>query len=84
MVVSSLIILGVALTVIGTVMLLLSFRPDERKGKSEHRGLGVIFIGPIPLIFGGGRKAFMVFLALASLIAILLLAASTSPSVIGW
>jgi uncharacterized protein (TIGR00304 family) len=84
MVAFSLIILGLTLTAVGTVMLLLSLRLDKRESKSEHRGLGVILIGPIPFIFGGVRKAFMVVFALVALLVILGLAVSTNPSVIGW
>jgi len=84
MVAFPLIILGLTLTAVGTVILLHSLQLDKRESKSEHRGLGVILVGPIPFIFGGVRKAFMVIFALVALLLILVLAMSTNPSVIGW
>jgi len=79
-----LILLGLTLTTVGTVILLHSLQLDKRDSKSEHRGLGVIFVGPIPFIFGGVRRAYMVVFALVALLLILVLALSTNPSVIGW
>jgi len=76
-------ILGLALTAVGTVMLLLSFRPTERGEKLEHRGAGVIFIGPIPIVFGGRGKWTLIGVAVAA-IALLLVVASMNPDIIGW
>lgn len=76
-------ILGLALTAVGTVMLLLSFRPTERGEKLEHRGAGVIFIGPIPIGFGGRGRWAVIGVAVAA-IALLLVVASMNPDIIGW
>lgn len=79
-----LLVFGLSLTAIGMVMLLLSLRPrDGRKGL-EHRGAAVIFLGPIPIVFGGkGRWTFM-GVAVAAVIALLLVVASMNPDLIGW
>ena len=76
-------ILGLALTAVGTVMLLLSFRPTERGEKLEHRGAGVIFIGPIPIVFGGRGRWTLIGVAVAAVV-LLLVVASMNPDIIGW
>ena len=76
-------ILGLALTAVGTTMLLLSFRPTERGEELEHRGAGVIFIGPIPIVFGGRGRWTLIGVAVAA-IALLLVVASMNPDIIGW
>lgn len=81
---SPLLVLGLALTAIGTIILLLSLRPREREGDVEHRGFGVILIGPIPIIFGSNKRWFVIGIAAAAMIALLLLAASMYPDLIGW
>lgn len=79
-----LLVLGLALTAMGTIMLLLSFRPREGRGDVEHRGVGVLFIGPIPIVFGGSKRWFVIGIAVAAVVALLLLAASMNPDLIGW
>ena len=76
-------IFGLVLTAVGTVMLLLSFRPTERGEKLEHRGAGVIFIGPIPIVFGGRGRWTLIGVAVAA-IALLLVVASMNPDIVGW
>ena len=76
-------IFGLVLTAVGTVMLLLSFRPTGRGEKLEHRGAGVIFIGPIPIVFGGRGRWAVIGVAVAA-IALLLVVASMNPDIIGW
>ena len=79
-----LLVLGLALTAVGTVMVLLSFRPRDREGDVEHRGVGVIFIGPIPIVFGGKGRWIYIGIAVAAVIALLLAAAAMNPDLIGW
>lgn len=76
--------LGLTLMAAGSIMLILSFRSGDPRKSIEHRGMGVIFIGPIPIIFGGSKKWFVVGIALAAVIAVLLLAASLQPNLFGW
>lgn len=77
-------VLGLALTAVGTAMVLLSFRPRDREGEVEHRGIGVIFIGPIPIVFGGKGRWVYIGIAVAAMIALLLVAAAMNPDLIGW
>ena len=79
-----LLVLGLAMTAIGTALILLSFRPRDRKGDVDHRGVGVIFIGPIPIVFGGKGRWVYIGIAVVAVIVLLLLAASMSPDLIGW
>ncbi|RLI08315.1 hypothetical protein DRO42_06610, partial [Candidatus Bathyarchaeota archaeon] len=46
--------------------------------------VGVIFIGPIPIVFGGDRRWLVIGVAVAAVIAVVLLAASMYPDLIGW
>lgn len=57
-------LLGVIIAVVGIVLIaigaLLVSRdtPDESKARTESKG--VIFIGPIPIVWGLGRRGWMV------------------------
>jgi len=77
-------VLGLAMAAIGTVMLFLSFRPRERRGRVEHGEVGVVFIGPIPIVFNGRGKWALVGVAVAAVIALLFLGASVRPDLIRW
>jgi len=76
--------LGLSITAIGIVMLILSFRPARRKGEAIRRGVGVVFIGPLPIVFGGSKKLVLIGMAAALAMALLLLIAYTNPSMVGW
>lgn len=75
-------VLGMALAAIGTIMLFLSFRPRERRERVERGGVGVVFIGPIPIIFGGRSRWALVGVAVSVVIALLILVASMRPNLI--
>lgn len=77
-------LLGFSLTAVGTVMFLLSFRQSDGRDGSEHRGAGVIFIGPIPIIIGGKGRLAVLGVVVISLIALMLMVASIFPNIIGW
>ncbi|MCW3991268.1 MAG: DUF131 domain-containing protein [Candidatus Bathyarchaeota archaeon] len=77
-------VLGLAMAAIGTVMLFLSFRPRERRGRMGHEGVRVVFIGPIPIVFGGRGRWALVGVAVAAVIALLFLGASVRPDLIRW
>jgi uncharacterized protein (TIGR00304 family) len=76
--------LGLALMAAGSIMLILSFQSGEPRKSVEYRGMGVIFIGPLPIVLGSSKKWFVVGIALAAVIAVLLLAASMQPNLFGW
>ncbi|KON30863.1 hypothetical protein AC482_02620 [miscellaneous Crenarchaeota group-15 archaeon DG-45] len=76
-------VLGLSMAAIGTVMLFLSFRPREGRERFEHGGMGVIFIGPLPIALGGRGRWVLVGMAIA-VVTILFLVASARPDLIGW
>jgi uncharacterized protein (TIGR00304 family) len=77
-------LLGFSLTAVGTVMLFLSFRRSGGSDGFEHRGAGVIFIGPIPIILGGKGKLAILWVLVVAVIALMLMIASMFPDIIGW
>ncbi len=46
--------LGLAMTGLGTILLLLSFKPRDEGEDAGYRSSGVIFLGPILIVFGAG------------------------------
>jgi uncharacterized protein (TIGR00304 family) len=77
-----LLFLGFAMTVVGAYMVYLSLRAHP--GEVESKGLGIIFIGPIPIILGGSRKWIVAALGVTALLMIFMLTKSMDPSLIGW
>ncbi len=57
-------LLGIVIAVVGVVVVAIGVllvsrdTPDESKPRTESKG--VIFIGPIPIVWGLGRKGWMV------------------------
>jgi uncharacterized protein (TIGR00304 family) len=76
--------LGLAMTFVGAILVLLSFRPREERGVAETRAAGVVFIGPIPIVFGGKGKWTLVFIALAIVVALLIATVAAQPGIVGW
>ena len=76
-------ILGLAMTGLGTIMFLLSLRKNEEGMNIEQRTAGVIFIGPIPILFGGRGKWVIIGITAALIITLITLAAIMQPDLIG-
>jgi uncharacterized protein (TIGR00304 family) len=76
--------LGLAMTFVGAILVLMSFRPRDERGSVETRTAGVIFIGPIPIVFSGKGKWTLVFIALAIVVALLIAAVAAQPDIVGW
>jgi uncharacterized protein (TIGR00304 family) len=76
--------LGLAMTGLGVLMLLLSFRSTEERGEVEHSATGVVFIGPIPIVFGGKGKWTMIGIAVSLVVILLIALAVFQPDLIGW
>lgn len=76
--------LGLAMTGLGTILILLSFRKRGGRENVEKGAAGVIFIGPIPIVFGGRGKWVMVGITTAILTALLIAVAIVQPDLIGW
>lgn len=64
-------------------MLLLSFRSTEERGEAEHRAAGVVFIGPIPIVFGGKGRWAAIGAASVLVVVLLIALATFQPNLIG-
>ena len=76
--------LGLAMTFVGTILVLLSFRPRDERGSIDTKTAGVIFIGPIPIVFGGKGKWTLIGIALAIVVALLIAAVAAQPDIVRW
>lgn len=69
--------IGFGLTVIGVLVALAAvilMITSGKKGEGRVRGGGILFIGPIPIIFGSDRESVKVIILLAiALIAIIVI-----------
>ena len=74
--------LGLIMTIAGAVMVYLSLR--ARPSEVQSKGMGVIFIGPIPLVIGGSRKWVLAALGVAAVIMVVMIARAAEPNLIGW
>ena len=71
--------LGLAMMGLGVFLVLLSIWPRDERGVIENRSVGVIFIGPIPLVLGGSRKWVFAAILGASIVGLLLAVALIGP-----
>lgn len=76
--------LGLTITGLGIVMVLLSLREEKDEERIRHGTMGVIFIGPIPIVFGGRGKLILVGIAIAVVISLLLMVIASQSALIGW
>ena len=74
--------LGLAMTGIGTILLLLNFKPRNEGDEGELRSTGIIFLGPIPLAFGGRGMWAIVGIAIVVMIFIFVAAAIAQPEIL--
>ena len=72
--------IGLAMTGIGTILLLLSFKPRD---EGELRSTGIIFLGPNPLAFKGRGMWAIVGIATLVMIFIFVAAAMAQPEILG-
>ena len=75
-------LIGLAMTLVGAYMVYLSLR--AKPGEVQAKGMGIIFIGPIPIILGGSRKWILAAIGVTALVMFLMLTKSLNPSLIGW
>jgi uncharacterized protein (TIGR00304 family) len=74
-----LIILGFALALIATVLLVVR----SPRGSSSGRGAGLLLIGPIPIVFGTDKQSVKVVMILAIVLILLALVVMLLPSLLG-
>lgn len=72
------------MTGLGALLLLLSFRSTGERGEAEHRAAGVVFIGPIPIVFGGRGRWAMIGATFVLFVVFLIALATFQPDLIGW
>jgi uncharacterized protein (TIGR00304 family) len=77
-----LLIIGLLMTLIGALMVYISIQPNRQE--IETKGGGVIFIGPIPILFKGSRKWIITALGISGVILIFIFTVSQNPNIIGW
>jgi uncharacterized membrane protein len=64
--------LGLAMMSLGVFLVLLSLWSREGEWTVERRSAGVVFVGPIPIALGGGRKWVFAAILGASIVAFLM------------
>ena len=57
--------IGIALIILGFLVLIIGTLLNAEKGEGEVKGGGVILIGPIPIGFGTDRTSMIIVLILA-------------------
>jgi len=75
--------LGLAMTGLGTILLLLSFKPRNEGEDVGYRSSGVIFLGSIPIVFGGRNRWAIVGIAVMAMIFLFVAAAMAQPKILG-
>jgi len=73
---------GVAIIAVGVYLVYLSLRAGP--GEADSEAVGVILIGPIPIIVGGGRKWIIAALAVIAVIMLYMVSKQISSDLIGW
>ena len=77
-----LLIIGLLMTLIGALMVYISLQPNRKE--IETKGMGVIFIGSIPIIIKGSRKWIITALGIAGIILFFIFTVSQNANIIGW
>ena len=75
--------LGLAMTGIGTILLLISFKPRNEGYEREVSSTGIIFLGPIPLVFRSKGIWAIIGAAIVVMIFIFVAAAMAQPETLG-
>ena len=74
--------LGLALTGIGTILMLLSFKPRDEGDEGKLSSTGIIFLGPIPLTFRGRGMWAVVGIAIVVMFFIFVAAVMAQPEIL--
>ena len=75
-------IVGSLVTIIGTLLIYKSLRAHPIDFKL--RGVGIIFLGPIPIVFTGSRKWIITALGIFGIVLVFLLILNWRHSLISW
>lgn len=82
--ISALLPLGFMLICAGVMMLLISVKMNKRSDDIRRKEFGIVFLGPIPIVFGGSKRIVVIGLVFVALIAALLFIGLANPQLIGW
>ena len=75
--------LGLTLTGLGTLLLLLSLKNKSDSKSSDIVSKGIIFFGPIPIIFGGRNKWAIAVVVVSVMIVVYIAAVMAQPEIVG-
>ena len=81
---AALLVFGLGLTALGTMMIILSFKPQGTREDNIQKGFGVILIGFLPVVFSFGKKHAVKALIAFGLLGLLAMLILANPSLIGW
>jgi uncharacterized membrane protein len=68
---------------IGTILLLLSFKPRDEGEDTGYYSLGGIFLGPIPIVIRGMNRQAIVGIAVLAMISLFVVVAMAQPEILG-
>jgi uncharacterized membrane protein len=68
---------------IGTILLLLSFKPRDEGEDTGYHSLGGIFLGPIPIVIRGMNRQAIVGIAVLAMIFLFVVVAMAQPEILG-
>lgn len=76
--------LGLVMTVLGALMIVLSMKSRGNERKHESSSMGVIFLGPIPIVFGGRGRWILIGVAAVILMVFLFTVNVYQPDLLRW
>jgi uncharacterized protein (TIGR00304 family) len=76
--------LGLVMTVLGALMIVLSMKSRGNERKHESSSMGVIFLGPIPIVLGDRGRWIIIGVAAVILMVFLFTVNVYQPYLLGW
>ncbi len=76
--------LGLVMTVLGALMIVLSIKSRGNKREHESSSMGVIFLGPIPIVLGGRGRWIIIGVAAVILMVFLFTVNAYQPDLLRW
>lgn len=76
--------LGLVMTVLGALMIVLSMKSRGNERKHETSSMGVIFLGPIPIVLGGRGRWIIIGVAAVILMVFLFTVNAYQPDLLRW
>jgi len=76
--------LGLVMTVLGALMIVLSMKSRGNEREHETSSMGVIFLGPIPIVLGGRGRWIIIGVAAVILMVFLFTVNAYQPDLLRW